>query len=83
MKTTRQQIRILTELHPSWPCTEIARHIIPPISPQRVNQIMNNVKPDFSSDKYRELHRHKYHIKVQQKYKRKKCKYCNVVEFAP
>jgi hypothetical protein len=82
MKTTRQQVITLTELHPSWTWVQIAQNVRPPVSPQRVNQIVNDTKPDFTSEKYREYHRHKYHKKVPAKYKRKSCKYCGGVSFA-
>lgn len=74
--STREQIKQLRLEHPDWTKVQIAKAVVPPVSPQRVNQIENNTHRDFTSESYRAYNRHRYHKQSAKKYKRKNCKYC-------
>jgi hypothetical protein len=78
LRSTRDQVKILRKEHPNWAKTDIARAVVPPVSPQRVGQIENAPSAEQLED-YRERRRHKYHKKNPLKYKRKKCKYCSKI----
>lgn len=72
--TTREQIAKIRLEHPDWTKSMIARAVVPPVSPQRVNQIENGIKPNYTTKSYREYHRHVYHLKIGKIFKR--CRYC-------
>lgn len=74
--STREQVIQLRQEHPDWTKVQIARAVKPPVAPQRVGQIENGTKRNFQSEEYRAYNRHRYHKKVNKKYKRKNCKYC-------
>jgi hypothetical protein len=76
MKTKREQILKMAE-GGNKSFEEIGNSLKPPLSKQRVEQIMNG-NPDWKTTNYRSFHRHQYHVKIEKKFE--DCERCFPVQ---